>query len=221
MCTQFMIQANLRRLQRRYGARVVEEFVWKPHVFPRYPAPVVVLEGGARVLKPMQFGLVPFFEKNARPKKVLHNARSETLAEKASFRKPFAETRCLVPMDSFLEYIWDSETSNWLARFGPETEQVLTAAGLWSRWHGPDGAATDSFTVITREPPAFIRGTGHDRCPVFLPESAFAAWLDPGRKEPADLSGVLAQVEPIRFAVERVEKPRRGAARNLELDLSP
>lgn len=207
MCVQFMIRRSLKELSLIYRAEVPEEFDFKPHVFPRYMAPVIGWNGTARKIKPYAFGLIPHFEKNVRPKSVFHNARVETVHEKPSFKKAFVKQRCLVPLDSFLEVIWEESGGNHLSRFFPESGGLLTAAGLYSTWRSPEGALLPSFTLLTREAPEFIRDAGHDRCPVFLRPEAFSEWLEGGEMAPAELFRILEQGrDEVRFAEEIVEK---------------
>ena len=47
--------------------------------------------------------------------------------------------------------------------------------------------------MITREPSAFIRETGHDRSPFFLDSREWDAWIEPGRKESGDLYAILSR----------------------------
>lgn len=193
MCVQFINQQTLGVLSDRYQAKIPFFFDWKPHVFPRYPAPVIIMKDGAREIRQMQFGLIPYFEKNLKPKMVFHNARSETLKEKASFKKPYAETRCLIPLDSFLEYIWTSEKEKWVARFHQKDDSPLVAAGVWSHWKSPEGKYITTFSMITREPPPFVLETGHDRCPLFLKPDYFDAWLSRETKDYATLDRLLME----------------------------
>ena len=89
MCVQFMSSKSLTDLAKIYSAEAEEEFEWKTHLFPKYPAPVIIEQNGVRKIVSMNFGLIPSFEFNEKPKMVLHNARSETLKEKASFKKAY------------------------------------------------------------------------------------------------------------------------------------
>jgi putative SOS response-associated peptidase YedK len=192
MCVQFINQQTLGVLSDRYQAKIPFFFDWKPHVFPRYPAPVIIMKDGVREIRQMQFGLIPYFEKNLKPKMVFHNARSETLKEKPSFKKPYAETRCLIPLESFLEYIPASDNKDkWTARFYHKNQFPLMAAGVWSHWKSPEGKYTTGFSMITREPPPFVLETGHDRCPLFLKPDYFDAWLTREPKNYAELDQIL------------------------------
>ena len=178
---------SLNDLASEYEAEVPAIFEWKPHIFPRYTAPVLILRKGVRQIVPMNFGLIPHFEKNAKPKMVFHNARSETVKEKPSFKKPYIEARCLVPLQSFFEHI------NGIVRFFPKEELgSLAAAGIWSLWRHPEsGVVSANFSVITRDPPDYILKTGHDRCPLFLKRESFNDWLNPELKDPLKLDLVL------------------------------
>jgi putative SOS response-associated peptidase YedK len=39
------------------------------------------------------------------------------------------------------------------------------------------GEVIDSFAIVTTEPDEFIKKTGHDRSPLFLPEAQWSHWL--------------------------------------------
>ena len=223
MCVQYKVQTEAQSLLRQLRATRQGDLPWPGHVFPRYAAPVAAWGKGGRVLRTMRFGLVPFYEKSAQPKRVFHNARSETIAEKPSFRQPFLERRCLVPMAGFFEYIWVSDKDNWLAWFAPEDGRLLVSAGIWHPWRGPEGAVVDSFAIVTRDPPESISRAGHDRCPVFLPETAWDDWLDPSQRDLEQLAALMRRTEPVTFIVTEVPKPSRrkqpGRASKAQPDL--
>jgi len=209
MCAQFMIAASLKKIAEKYKAQIRDEDLWKPHVFPRYRAPVIINDGDSRVIRLMSFGLIPFFEKNDKPKKVFHNARSETLSEKISFKRAFTETRCLVPIESFFEYIWENDHDKWIAKIFPKNDGFMTAAGLWNQWKPPIGEPVNSFTIITKSPPPFIENIGHDRCPLWLGESDFDEWLVDEKKSPKDLNNILSHAIDYDYDFEKMDAPIR------------
>ena len=129
MCVQFMIRKSLEEIGVHFRASVPAAFGFRTHVFPRYPAPVVGWSNGGRVVKPYVYGLIPPFEKNPKPKLILHNARVETLHEKPSFKAAFAAHRCLIPMDSFLEYVPGGEGGKRLVRFHRRDGGLLVLRG--------------------------------------------------------------------------------------------
>ena len=195
-----MSNKSLTDLAKLYGAEVKKEFEWKPHIFPRYLAPVIIQRKGQLEVVPMHYGLIPSFERNEKPKMVFHNARSETLKEKASFKKAYLEQRCLIPLDSFYEFVDGKEinpkTGNpkkQLIQFSPVHTPPLTAAGIWCLWKNPvSGEITANFSMITRDPPPFIEQNGHDRCPLFLKPEHWNEWLDPSLHSYEALDSYLA-----------------------------
>jgi len=78
--------------------------------------------------------------------------------------------------------------------------EPMAFAGLWDVWKVRDGVeapmGTDdegwlrSCVIVTGEPNDLLAPI-HDRMPVLLPESAWAAWLDPTNHDLEALSALL------------------------------
>ncbi len=206
MCVQYLFTHPVDHLKGLYKAKLSKEIKFKPHVFPRYNAPVIVIKNDERIIAAMQFGLIPFFEKEAKPKSVFHNARVESVHEKVSFKKAFFHTRCLIPLDSFFEYIWINDKEKYLARFFPKSEETLTAAGIYSLWKSPDEKIIASFSMITKEPYPFIKKIGHDRSPLFLKEEHFDDWMNPETEDLKSLHKITNDYAEIDFDMEKLIK---------------
>lgn len=204
MCVQYLFTHPVDQLKGLYKAKLTKEIKFKPHVFPRYNAPVIVLKNDEKIIALMQFGLIPFFEKELKPKKVFHNARIESIHEKISFKKAFFHTRCLIPVDSFFEYIWINDKDKYIARFFPKSGETLTAAGIYSLWKSPENKTIASFSMITKEPYPFIKKIGHDRSPLFLKEKYFDQWIDPNVSELKDITKITNDYSDIDFDMEKV-----------------
>jgi putative SOS response-associated peptidase YedK len=162
---------------------------WKPrfNVAPTQDAPVVRLRDGKRVLSMMRWGLVPHW---AREKKapLMINARKESLDGKPMFRDALGNKRCLVPADGFFEWRKDGKTKTPMF-IHPEPRHAIAFAGLWAR-----AGELHSFTIITG-PPNELVAPIHDRMPVVLDRSAWAAWLDPSLD--ADGAHALLGIAPV------------------------
>jgi putative SOS response-associated peptidase YedK len=160
---------------------------WKPrfNVAPTQDAPVVRLRDGVRMLEMMRWGLVPHWARSGDKKPPLMiNARVEGIDSKPMFRDLLGRKRCLVPADGFFE--WKQKSPMFIH---PEPRHVIAFAGLYTR-----AGDVRSFTIITGPPNDLVKPI-HDRMPVILDRSAWAAWLDPALD--ADAAHALLGIPPI------------------------
>jgi putative SOS response-associated peptidase YedK len=133
------------------------------NIAPGQPSPVVYLRGDEPVLFDALWG----FHRSGGGLAI--NARSETAARTAMFREAFAEGRCLVPADGFLEWRKEGRV-NQPYLFRRSDGGVFVMAGLWQ-----DGR----YVVLTRESLGEVSEI-HDRMPVLLEGSAARQWLNAG-----------------------------------------
>ncbi len=137
------------------------------------------------------WGLIPFWAKDPSIASKMINARSETLAEKASFKHAYKRRRCLILSDGFFEWAQiPGQKTKTPHYFRLESGEPFGFAGLWEEWQGPDGSQLKSATIITSEPNALVK-TIHNRMPVIVHPDHYALWLDPGEKQPEQLAPLL------------------------------
>ena len=152
---------------------------WKPryNVAPTQPAPIVTLHDGQRALEMARWGLLPFWasKPGAKPPLMI-NARVESAFARPVFRDLLARKRCLVPADGFFEWKRDGKKPLPLY-FHPEPRRIIAFAGMWARMK-TDAGETHSFAILTGPPNELVESV-HDRMPIVLDPSAYAAWLDP------------------------------------------
>ncbi len=141
-----------------------------------------------RRLAMLRWGLIPAWAKDPAIGHKLINARSETAAEKPSFRSAFRHRRCLIPADGFYEWQRRGKSRQpWL--FGLRDGAPLLFAGLWERWTVPESAtltgslaerspgdAVETCTILTTTANETVAPV-HGRMPVILPPDAWDAWL--------------------------------------------
>jgi putative SOS response-associated peptidase YedK len=171
--------------------------------------PRVAAEDAARQIEPMRWGLVPSWAKDISVGSRMFNARAESLGEKAAFRTALAKRRCLIPASGYYE--WKKLHPEGTAAGHPPTRSgkgrskvvkqpfymtpadgsVMAFAGLWEYWRPADGEAVVSMTIITTDSVGDLQDI-HDRMPLILPASEWAAWLDPG----VDPAPMLAPPSP-------------------------
>ncbi len=179
--------------------RALFEFEESPNLRPRYnlaptqDAPVVVEADGQRHLRSLRWGLVPAWAKDTSGGARMINARSETVAEKPSFRDAYKKRRCLVPADGFYE--WRTEAGKKQPyRVTTKADAPFAFAGLWERWRpkGPSPSVeeeiVETFTILTTDAAPSIHHI-HHRMPVMLRPDQWHTWLD---VEAEEASSVLA-----------------------------
>jgi putative SOS response-associated peptidase YedK len=208
MCAQFDLKILANILSLKYGIAVPEDFAFDHRVTPHSMAPVITKKG----LQLMKFSLLPSWSKEPKVKFATHNARLETIDEKATWRGPFKKNHCLVPISRFVETIYVREFAGNMVSFSEFKHELLTAAGIFDSWVNKEtGEVIDSFSIITSDPPNFIRDIGHDRCPLFLKESAFSQWLEAEEKDPKKIKEFLFDNrKPIEFVVEKDRPMKPG-----------
>lgn len=152
------------------------------NIAPTQPVAAVrmVAEGAARELVLLHWGLIPFWAKDRQVGARLINARSETVADKPSFRDALRRRRCLVLSDGFYEW-QKQEGGKQPFYFRLRGGGPFGIAGLWERWEGPD-EVIESCTLITTEANDLLRSI-HDRMPVIVHPKDYDLWLDRGVRQ--------------------------------------
>jgi putative SOS response-associated peptidase YedK len=164
-------------LEAEFAARL--EVVLEPryNIAPTTPVLVVKASPQGRIATFHLWGLVPSWSKDPGIGAKLLNARSETAAEKPSFKHALKHRRCILPASGFYE--WQPQGKGvkqpyWIHRKGGG---LLAMAGLWETWQGPNGEELDTCTVLTTVPNE-VMAPIHDRMPVLLGRGDYSAWLD-------------------------------------------
>ena len=127
-----------------------------------------------------QWGLVPSWAKEAKIGAKMINARSETVAEKPSFRAAFKRRRCIIPASGFYEWQKTADSKQPIY-IHPQDAAHFAFAGLWERWQSPDGSILQTCTILTTRPNELMTPI-HNRMPVILEPEDYADWLEPEEK---------------------------------------
>lgn len=144
---------------------------------PSQDIPFIALHGGERKAALARWGLVPYWvDHPSNFRALLINARSETAAEKPSFRAAFKRRRCLIPASGFYE--WKSGADGKQPYYLHLKDRPLFAfAGLYERWRRDDEQLL-SATILTTRPNEVAKDI-HNRMPVILHEQDYDVWMDP------------------------------------------
>lgn len=152
-------------------------------VEPRYNiAPTQYIAGirnsdeSGRELAMFRWGLIPFWAKDPSIGNRMINARSETVAEKPSFRAAYRRRRCLLLADGFYE--WKKEGESKTPYFiSMASGAPFAFAGLWENWQSKEtDESIQSTTIITTAANEFM-ATLHHRMPVVLQPDTADRWL--------------------------------------------
>ncbi|MEZ6015557.1 MAG: SOS response-associated peptidase [Planctomycetota bacterium] len=212
MCGRYAITTDPEVLAALLGVAETPDFDVRYNLAPTQYAPVARVEGdGQRHVSSLRWGLVPSWAKDASIGNRTLNARSETAAEKPSFRSAWKQRRCIVPASWFYE--WKREGKQKVPyRIERRDGEALTFAGLWERWKGAaETPGFDSFTILTTASNGTLRAL-HDRMPVILVDAgARERWLDCAHDDPLALSALMApapedllQLRPVSTKVNNV-----------------
>jgi putative SOS response-associated peptidase YedK len=172
-------------------------------IFPESYAPVLVMEDGRYVVKPMRYKCrIAGKPANYDVKYPgTYNARFDNLE---GFWKPcFGVTHGIMLADVFYENVKRARNENTLLEthdreenvvleFRPSNGQLLHVACLWSHWSASGQPDLLSFAAITDEPPPEVEAAGHDRCIIPIKPENIAAWLNPTA---SDLDAMYAILE--------------------------
>ncbi|RZZ90584.1 SOS response-associated peptidase family protein [Pseudoxanthomonas winnipegensis] len=150
-------------------------------IFPGVYGPVMVSEGGKRVVKPMRYQCRPAGKPAFYDVKYpgTYNARRDNL--EGFWKGQFGYTHGIMVADRFYENVEGPDGKNRVLEFVPRTGEPMLIACLWSHWVDPNGVEPDllSFAAITDEPEPEVAAAGHDRTIINIKPEHLDAWLNP------------------------------------------
>jgi putative SOS response-associated peptidase YedK len=169
-------------------------------IYPGTYTPVMVMEGGKRVVKPMRYQCRPAGKPASYDTQYpgTYNARLDNL--EGFWRAQFGHTHGIMIVHAFYEHVSRpkrlpdgtysaDERENVILEFKPRVRQDMLVACLWSRWTGPADEELYSFAAITDEPPEEVAAAGHDRCIIPIKPENVETWLNP---DPRNLTALYA-----------------------------
>jgi putative SOS response-associated peptidase YedK len=177
-------------------------------IFPDWYAPVLIVEDGKQIIRPMRYhcrpaGMDPTIDRTKTGQvSGTYNARRDNLTR--FWRGQFGHTHGLILAEKFYENVDDGKGGNLELQFVPRTGETMYIACLWSKWTDPKGELPDlySFAAITDEPEPEVAAAGHDRTIINIKPKHVDGWLNP---DPADKEARLAILDDKRrpFYVHR------------------
>lgn len=191
MCGRFAINdrtnALIEELVEEHGITVLRslsDYLPAFNIKPTHDVPTILhsKKRGEDVLTSSRWSLLPSWSKEPKLKYPTFNARTEGITEKASWKGPVKQSRCLIPASGYYEWVGDKapKTPHWIH---PDDE-LLMFAGLYSWWVDTSRPQDDesrwilTSTILTM-PTVPELASIHDRNPVALPEALWWDWINP------------------------------------------
>lgn len=171
-------------------------------IFPGWFAPVMIVENGRRVIKPMRYqcrlaGKPAFYDVKFPG---TYNARRDSLG--GFWKEQFGVAHGIMIANAFFENVSrhrlegrelaaGEKEENIILEFRPRPTQDMLIACLWSKWQAPGEPDLLSFAAITDEPPAEVAAAGHDRCIIPIRPGNVDAWLNPASSNLPAMQAIL------------------------------
>ena len=194
-CSEELTWSEYRKIP---GLTKTPAFTLEPNynIVPSSMMPVVVLERGEPVVRPMQWGLIPTWAKDTNRSYAMAHARVETIEEKPSFKNLLKSCRCAVLVSGFYEL---KRAGNIRQTFKVERSDrsPIILAGLWA--DNPVFEMT-TYSVITAPTNEQIAPVCKRR-PVILELENLDLWLSGSWREAKSLTrqyeGSLSVIEAL------------------------
>ncbi len=170
----------------------------------------------------LHWGLVPSWSKDRKNAYRMINARSETVFDKPSFRRPVRGQRCVVPATGFYEWHRAREPSQPYFILYTDRTPMLFAA-IWDRWTSGPGEDLESVALLTTAASGAVRDI-HDRMPVLLQPREIDLWLDSRSSEETLRSLLSSRPAPaiaLRPVSRAVNTPRNDGPELIEAVAEP
>ena len=205
MCSHYQAVEDARRLEKEFGVKLIVP-AGKSDIWPGYKASFIRVhphaDSGDDAVPSLEcltglFGLVPHWAKDIKACRHTFNSRSETAAQKPSFRDAWRRRqRCIIPAEAIYEPDWRSGKAV-ATRIARADGEPMGIAGLWSSWQSPAGEFVLSFTMLTINAQdhslmqRFHKPDDEKRMVVILPTQRYHDWLN------ANVEHGMAFMKPI------------------------
>jgi len=184
MCFYSKQGKSAQELQNRFKAKFENETLYQPTIYNGFlfPKTPVITNKQPNKIQLYNWGLIPFWAKDDRIKKMTLNCKIETAHEKPSFRN-VVNNRCLVLADGFFEWQWLDDKGKQKKKYEltmPDNE-AFAFAGLYCEWLDKStGELRNTYTILTtvaNELMSKIHNT-KKRMPVIVASDNEQNWLN-------------------------------------------
>jgi len=210
MCTNFTPTQNREWVKATLGVELPSGY--PAEVFPGYMAPIAVRshKSGRVACGLASFGLIPQWAKDDKIGRHTYNARSETAAEKPTYRTAWRQRQFgLVLVDNFYEPNYESGKAV-RGKIGLASGDPFGIACLWDRWTDPaSGELVVSFSMLTvnadehQVMKQFHKPGDEKRTPVIIEPKLQDAWLSANLAQASELMSLQHMPELVACSAPR------------------
>ena len=202
MCTNFTPTKRAQWVKESLGVDLPSGY--PDEAYPGYAAPLVVKshQSGRVACGLARFGLIPGWAKDDKISRHTYNARSETVAEKPSYRTAWRQRQFgLVLVDDFYEPSYESgKAVRWKIELA--SGDPFGIACLWERWIDPvSGELVVSFSMLTVNADEhsvmsqFHKPGDEKRTPVIIAPDLHDQWLSADTDQATELMSLTHMPE--------------------------
>ncbi|MDA1028597.1 MAG: SOS response-associated peptidase [Bacteroidetes bacterium] len=207
MCGRIANGTKSGYLRERFDEAEAADILEDSSLLPRYNVTpgqflpgIRLSQNGKQEWAAFRWGLIPSWAKPDKIPDLTFNARSETVADKPTFREAYKRRRCVIPISGYYE--WMGQKGAKQPFYFHNTESIpLVLAGLWETWKHED-TVVDSCTILTTEADSKL-GVYHHRMPVFLDHKNISSWL---KQISNPLKSILTEIDTSTISIYPVSR---------------
>jgi putative SOS response-associated peptidase YedK len=218
MCGRFVRSSSIREIADYFNIGH-PSFEVEPSYNVAPTQDIIILNNrGVKQLVKCHWGFVPSWAKDLSVGHKMINARSETVAEKPTFKAAFRKQRCLVIASGFYE--WQKDKKKKVPVYiSLKSGTPFGFAGLYNVWTSPEGEKICTCTILTAEANDLLSAI-HNRMPVIIPPDKQDIWLNPEVEDVELLKGFLRPFPSKEMVIarvsDRVNSPKYNSPDNIK-----
>ncbi|MFD1096516.1 SOS response-associated peptidase [Salegentibacter chungangensis] len=184
MCYHTKLSSRLDAIQRTFNSKFIDPGTYKPSEaingfsFPKTP---VITDENRGEIEMYNWGLIPFWAKDDKIRKMTLNAKIETVTEKPAYRNS-VKNRCLIIADGYYEWQWKDPKGKEKQKYliVPKDQEIFAFAGIYSSWTNPETEdLVNTYSILTTEANELMSEIHNHkkRMPVLLKKADHSNWL--------------------------------------------
>jgi putative SOS response-associated peptidase YedK len=176
MIERYSITATPERLEKRFGADVLDTYSPNFNAAPTQLLPIITT-ASPQGISTFYWGTSPEWSKNKTLSEKIINIRMESIPEKPMLKKGITKNRCIVPADGFYAWRKVGKKTSIPYRLVTNDQDLFSFAGIWEEFEDTNGNEFHTFSIITVESSGIVASI-HERMPVIFTREQEEVWMD-------------------------------------------